>query len=79
MAGFHSADQLRRDDTPKLTHSVTGPGGRGESAAPRQASWICCFRADDSLEPVTRTDSCAGPGGRLTRFAGASAIAELGA
>ena len=78
IAGFHRLDQLRRDDTLKQMRSATGPGGSGSLTAARQASWICCFHARDSMEPVTRTDNCGGPGEAAVWLAGASAIAEVG-
>jgi hypothetical protein len=62
MAGFQRADQFREDDTPNRMHRVMAPGGSGELETARQASWICCFQAEDSLDPVTRTDNCGSPG-----------------
>src|SRR5450755_107588 len=62
MAGFQSADQLRRDATPNRMRTVMGPGGSGELETARRALWICCFHAEDSPDPVARTDNWSSPG-----------------
>jgi len=79
MAGFQSADQLRRDATPNRMRTVMGPGGSGELETARRALWICCFHPEDSLDPVARTDNWDSPGEALTWAAVAAAIVEVAA
>ena len=56
-----------------------GPRGSGAVETARQASWICCFHAEDSLDPVARTRSRGSPGEPpFTGVAGAAAIVEVG-
>lgn len=57
IAGFQRTDQLRREDAPSRMHSLMGPGASCELQTLLQASCICCFQAEDALDPVTRTDN----------------------
>ena len=48
---------MRREDTPNWMHSLIGPTASGELRTLLEASCICCFHAEDELDPVTRTDN----------------------